>query len=121
MVHLSNLVVHGNLSVLLDVSAGPRADVSARRLVSTSVPAAGHPVSGPWRLCHLKSGVASEVVLPGPAARPLAWHHGAPFEDLATPYTPRLLPLERTCEAFHPNRAGSAEGLSAFQPRWRLG
>src|ERR1041384_3159327 len=65
--------------------------------------------------------VAGDVLLARTTTGPLARNHGATFEDLATPDTPRLLPFERSREAGNPDGAVTAEGLREFELGRSLG
>src|SRR5262249_38118147 len=56
-------------------------------------------------------GVAGEVFLTRTATRPLARYDRAPLEDLSTPHTPWLGPLDGAREALDPERASAAQGL----------
>src|SRR4051794_17039364 len=60
-------------------------------------------------------GVTRHVDLAGTATRPLARNHGTALEDLATPDTPGLVPLDRAGQALDAQRAVPAERLRQFQ------
>src|SRR4051812_20342568 len=66
-----------------------------------------HPDVGRDAGRHLgpKGLVPNHVLLARTTPRPLARNRGATLEDLPTPDTPGLGPLDRTGQALHPNRA----------------
>src|SRR3954468_16501276 len=70
---------------------------------------------GAGRGLGTKNGVPGDVLLTGPATRPLARNNRAPLEDLAAPYTPGLGALHRAGQALDPYRAVDAERLGELQ------
>src|ERR1700730_13797549 len=58
-----------------------------------------------------QQSVPGKVLLAWTATRPLARNNRATLEDLSTPDTPGLGPLDRACEALDLQRAAPAEGL----------
>src|SRR5262249_29975473 len=61
------------------------------------------------------SDACCDVGLPGTSTRPLASDHDTPLEDLATPDTPWLAPLDGPCKALHPDGAIRTKRLCKFQ------
>jgi hypothetical protein len=81
---------------------------------------AGHE-GGPVSELHALDCVPREVLLARTATRPLARDDRAALEDLATPDTPRLGPLDRAREALDTQRAVAAERLSHLEVGRRVG
>src|SRR3954447_17870862 len=77
----------------------------------------GEPLLG----LGLQLGVASDVLLAGTTARPLARNHGATLEDLAAPDPPRLASLDCAGEALGAQRALRAERLRELEVGRRVG
>src|SRR5262245_64033794 len=66
---------------------------------------------GPRRHLDAEHRVASDILLAGTTARPLARNHGTALEDLAAPDPPGLTPLDRAGEALGAQWALRAERL----------
>src|SRR5438105_3968742 len=59
--------------------------------------------------------VPGDVLLARTTPRPLTRYDGATLEDLATPDTPRLGPLQRAGQALDPDAAVATQRLGQFQ------
>src|SRR5262249_12432690 len=70
---------------------------------------------GTGRDLDAQDRVPGDVFLARTATGSLARHDRPPLEDLATPDTPRLCPLQGAGQALHAQRALRAEGFGQLQ------
>jgi hypothetical protein len=68
-----------------------------------------------------QQGVPREVILARTATGPLTRNNRAPLENLSTPDTPRLGPLDGACQALDLERATPAKGLRNLQVSRHIG